>query len=376
MAKVNRVLEVHTLSSDFRQATRAVSRAVPTPKPRQVVVRNHWLAINASDINFTSGRYLPGVEPPFDAGMEGLGEVVAVGSDVKNLKAGDAVAVSGYGMFAEYKAVNASACVLVPFLEPEAIPLIISGLTASLALEQMGGLNLANIVSEQPKKLMNNGRQVVVLVTAAAGATGCFAVQLAKLAGAFVAGTCSSDEKAEYLRSIGCDRPINYKKESLFNVLKKEFPQGVDIVYESVGGQMFEDCLNNMAVRGKLIVIGMVSGYKDQTPWKGGAAEAAGGTQITMKLLRKSVTVSGFFLMDFAELFSRHLRILARLVRNGRLIAAVDKSPEASFEGLQQVPEAIDFLFSGKNKGKVVVRLVGDDGSPLTQFPSSHTAKL
>jgi len=315
------------------------------------------------------------VKPPFDAGMESLGRVEAVGAEVKKLKVGDAVAMSGYGMFSEYKAVAEKACVAVPFLAPEAIPLLISGLTASLALEQMGGLNFTAVVSEQPKKLMTNGRQVVVLVTAAAGATGTFAVQLAKMAGAFVAGTCSSDEKADYLRSIGCDRPINYKTENLFAVLKKEFPQGVDIVYESVGGQMFEDCLNNMAVRGKLIVIGMVSGYKDQTPWKGGDGSAR-GTQIAMKLLRKSITISGFFLMDFSHLFSRHLRLLGSLVERGRLVSAVDKSPAANFQGLEQVPEAIDFLFSGKNKGKVVVSLVDDAGNALTKLNPQPGSRL
>ena len=63
-------------------------------------------------------------------------------------------------------------------------------------------------------------------VTAAAGATGAFAVQLAKLAGNTVIGTCSSEKKVEFLRKIGCDRPVNYKKENLDEVLAKEFPNG------------------------------------------------------------------------------------------------------------------------------------------------------
>ncbi len=78
-----------------------------------------------------------------------------------------------------------------------------------------------------------------VLVTAAAGGTGQFAVQLAKLAGNTVIATCSTPEKVKLLKELGCDRVINYKTENLEQVLKSEYPNGVDIVYESVGGETF-----------------------------------------------------------------------------------------------------------------------------------------
>jgi len=97
-------------------------------------------------------------------------------------------------------------------LKPEYMSIMGSGLTASLALSEVGQ--------------MRSGQ--TILVTAAAGATGIFAVQLAKLAGNKVIGTCSSDEKVEYLRSLGCDRPVNYKKENLSKVLASEFPNGYE----------------------------------------------------------------------------------------------------------------------------------------------------
>ncbi|GFR73191.1 zinc-binding alcohol dehydrogenase domain-containing protein 2-like, partial [Elysia marginata] len=68
-------------------------------------------------------------------------------------------------------------------------------------------------------------------------------VQLAKLAGCHVIGTCSTDEKASFLKSIGCDRPIIYTRESLDDVLTNEYPEGIDVIYESVGGEMFNTCL-------------------------------------------------------------------------------------------------------------------------------------
>lgn len=132
------------------------------------------------------------------------------------------------------------------------LPLIVSGLTASLSLEHVGR--------------MTSGE--TVLVTAAAGATGSFAVQLAKLNKNHVIGTCSSDEKVEFLKNIGCDRVVNYRSEDLNKVLKKEYPKGVDLVYECVGGEMYETCVQNLALKGRIIVIGMISGYEDQSTWK------------------------------------------------------------------------------------------------------------
>ena len=87
-------------------------------------------------------------------------------------------------------------------------------------------------------------------------------MQLAKQAGCHVIGTCSSDEKVEALKALGCDRPVNYKKEDLFQVLRSEYSDGVDVVYESVGASFFDIALNNLAKKGRLVVIGFISGYK------------------------------------------------------------------------------------------------------------------
>jgi hypothetical protein len=98
-----------------------------------------------------------------------------------------------------------------------------------------------------------------VLVTAAAGGTGMFAVQLAKLAGNHVVATCSSPAKVELLKRLGADRVVDYKVESLKAVLRKEYPKGVDLVYESVGGDMFRTAVGALADKGRLVIIGMMS---------------------------------------------------------------------------------------------------------------------
>jgi len=239
------------------------------------------------------------------------------------------------GAFAEYMAVSSLHALPVPSADPKFLPLLVSGLTASIALEQIGELKGGE----------------TVLVTAAAGGTGMFAVQLAKLKGCTVIGTCSSPEKVEFLKSIGCDRPINYKEEDLNTVLKKEFKQGVDCVYESVGGKMFETSVNRLANRGKVIVIGYISGYSSD---KGLANTPGSNAALCAKLLNKSASVRGFLLFHYADVWRRHSRQLLDAVLAGKLRSFV--SPER-FHGLDSVNAAVDFLHSGKSFGKVVVDL-------------------
>jgi NADPH:quinone reductase-like Zn-dependent oxidoreductase len=221
-----RKLVCHTLSSDFRRSTAVVKASVDVAalKPKELLVRNCFAGINASDVNYTAGKYRPGVKPPFDTGFEAVAEVVAVGPGVTAYRQGDAVAVTSFGTFAEYQVVKAATVFPLPDASPKYLPLIVSGLTASIALEQVGQLQAGE----------------TVLVTAAAGATGAIAVQLAALAGCTVIGTVGSDEKVAGLKALGCSRVINYNKEDLGSVLAAEYPRGIDVVYESVGGAQYE----------------------------------------------------------------------------------------------------------------------------------------
>ncbi|KAK3420607.1 hypothetical protein EUGRSUZ_G01457 [Eucalyptus grandis] len=159
---------------------------------------------------------------------------------------------------------------------------------------------------------MESGK--VVLVTAAAGGTGQFAVQLAKVAGNTVVATCGGREKAMLLKELGVDRVIDYKAEDIKTVLKKEFPKGVDIVYESVGGEMFDLCLNALAIFGRLIVIGMISQYQGEHGWTPNKYPG-----LCEKLLSKSQTVAGFFLVQYSHFWQEHLDRLFQLYSRGQL---------------------------------------------------------
>ncbi|CAN4112203.1 unnamed protein product [Withania somnifera] len=260
------------------------------------------------EVNFSSGRYFSGngndissLLPP-DYGFEAVGIIVAIGDAVRNLKIGMPAAIMTFGGYAEFVMVPAKHILPIAKPDPEVLAMLTSGLTASIALEKAAQ--------------MESGK--VVLVTAAAGATGQFAVQLAKLAGNTVVATCGGNEKAKLLKDLGVDRIIDYKTEDIKAVLKEEFPKGTDIVYESVGGEMFDICLNALAVYGRLVVIGMISQYQGEHGWK-----PRNYPGICEKLLAKSQTV-----------------------------IAIDPK---QFIGLQSVADAVEYLHSGKSAGKVVV---------------------
>ncbi|XP_006897311.1 PREDICTED: zinc-binding alcohol dehydrogenase domain-containing protein 2 [Elephantulus edwardii] len=347
--RVMQKLVVTRLSPNFREAvTLRRDCAVPLPGDGDLLVRNRFIGVNASDINYSAGRYNPAVKVPFDVGFEGLGEVVALGlSASSRYSVGQAVAYLAPGSFAEYTVVPASAATAVPSLEPEYLSLLVSGTTAYLSLEELGALS--------------PGQKV--LVTAAAGGTGQFAVQLSKRAKCHVIGTCSSEEKAAFLRSVGCDRPINYKMEDVGAVLQQEYPDGVDVVYECVGGPLFDLAVNALATKGRLIIIGFISGY--QTPT--GLAPVKAGL-LPAKLLKKSASVHGFFLTHYLSRCPEAMGRLLKMHTDGELVCQVDLgalSPGGRFTGLESVFRAVDYMYTGKNTGKVIVELPPSVSSKL-----------
>jgi len=218
------------------------------------------------------------------------------------------------------------------------VALLTSGLTASIALEQCARLRPG----------------MTVLVTAAAGGTGQFAVQLAKLAQCHVIATCGSQDKAALLTRLGASRVINYKTESLKEVLKAEYPKGVDVVYESVGGEMFQNAVNSLAPKGRLVIIGMMSQYTENADGSWALKSHKG---LPEKLLAKSASLTGFFLPMYSQHFKRHLARLHALVATAQIEVAIDPT---RFVGLESVSDAVEFLHSGKNVGKVVVQIAKD----------------
>ncbi|KAI9222218.1 hypothetical protein BC828DRAFT_404230 [Blastocladiella britannica] len=299
--------------------------------PKLVLLKNHLLGINASDTNYVAGRYDARAKPPYPAGFESLATVVAVGSGVSSVRVGSFVGTMSYGAFSDYMVLHERAVFPIPALKPEYLGIMVNGLTAYLALHKAAGLKAGE----------------TVLVTGAVGATGQIAVQVAKAAGCHVIGTCGSDEKATQLKALGADRCVNYKTEDLATVLRKEYRKGVDVVFEGIGGKMLNDIVPNMAVRGRLLIIGAVSSYDND-----GSFEDTWSDKIpTYLLLQKSASAVGFFLNHFVSDFPEAWGWLVRGVKSGTLQVGVDQTP---FKGLEQVKEAVGHLQAGKNIGKQV----------------------
>lgn len=343
-------LQVVEKGKDFERCTAINAYPVPTQVEKgHVLVRNHYAGVNATDLNATQNLYGPQYAVPYDFGLEALGEVVLVGDGVEHLAVGDPVAVYWPGGYSEYQVAPAAVCQRVPRLDPAYLAINVSGLTAAVSLGELA----------RPKPTDT------ALVTAAAGGTGSIAVQLLKkqYKCARVVGTCSTPEKAEYLRSIGCDEVIDYKasEEAVKAEMQRVAPHGFDVVYESVGGALQRMAVQHLAVHGRILFIGGVSGYCDGSSWHrtvDGVDEQS--TEYAMLhhnfLLRRSASAMGFLLPHFREVIPQYFADLVRMKDAGELHVRLD--PNGQKKGLQHVKEAVDYLSSGKSSGKNTVRLV------------------
>ena len=320
-------------SEDFRSAIALEQLPIPNPAPNEILIRNHFAGVNAGfDTLICRGEtpYL-NLKPPFDLGVEAVGEIVAVGSDVEGFETGDAVVTTlRGGGYREYQTIASHLAVKVRQATPEVLTLMPTGISALVALEQAGEMN-----SEE-----------VVLVTAAAGGTGHIAVQLAKLAGNHVIGTCGSEAKVQLLKELGCDRAINYRKEDIDRVLKQEYPKGINLILDCIGKEVFDTCVDNLAVRGRLVTIGFISEY-------GKDPEIVTQPRIYHQIFWKAASVRGFLMPHYVEYMVEARDRLLDLFYTGKIRVAVDPT---EFKGIESVPDAVEYLLSGKNCGKVVVR--------------------
>lgn len=205
----------------------------------------------------------------------------------------------------------------------------ISGLSAFFAIEEIAKPN----------------RRETVLISTAAGSVGSIACQLAKLRGAKVIGLTGSDEKCEYLLSeLKIDAAINYKTASnLSRAISDVSPEGIDIYMDNVGGEVLDAALLNIKKHGRIIACGAISGYNSSKPI---------AIYHSSMIIAKSLTIEGFKVWDYKNRFELATRQLSRLVQEKQLIYK-----DHILEGLQNVPLAMNMLMTGKNKGKMLVKL-------------------
>ncbi|HEY5470133.1 MAG TPA: NADP-dependent oxidoreductase [Bacteroidales bacterium] len=185
-----------------------------------------------------------------------------------------------------------------------------------------------------------------VVISGAAGAVGIVAGQIAKLLGARVIGITGSDEKCKLLLGeFGFDEAINYKTtKTLRKTLEDICPKGVDVYYDNVGGEISDAVIANLNFHARIALCGQISQYNN--------TRIQMAPSILPMLLTRSVMVQGFIVSNYSARFSEAFEHLTKWVHEGTL-----KYKETIIKGFDKLPEAFVGLFSGENKGKMLVEI-------------------
>jgi NADPH-dependent curcumin reductase CurA len=332
-----------TTSREIRLAARPVgkpapehfelaSRELPAPGPGEVLVENKYMSVDP----YMRGRMYdrPSYVPPFAIGeaLQGGAIGVVVESNADGLKKGDIVS----SMFGWREAFVAPAAALEKLDVPARIPmetflgvLGMPGLTAWAGLLQIG----------KPKP------GDTVFVSGAAGAVGSVVAQVAKLKGCTVVASAGSDDKCEWLKSLGIDHVINYRTcGNLLAAVQAAAPKGIDIYFDNVGGEHLEVAIEVARPFARLIKCGMIGSYNDTEPTP--------GPRNIIQVVGKSLTMRGFIVIEFQGLRSEFIAEVGGWIRSGKL-----KWQETVLEGIAEAPAAFIGLFEGRNTGKMLVKL-------------------
>ncbi len=217
---------------------------LPPLKPHEARVRVRAAAVNFPDILTVQGKYQHKPDLPFIPGSEAAGEVIAVGADVKNVAVGDRVITGGLGSYAEELQVAAQGLRKIPdgVGYAEAASFTVAYLTAYVALVCRGELQAGEWL----------------LVHGAAGGVGLAAVDLGKVLGAKVIATASSETKRAFLKDYGADHVL--PSEGFREAVKQITGGGADVIYDPVGGDVFDESTRCIGFNGRLLIIGFTSG--------------------------------------------------------------------------------------------------------------------
>jgi NADPH-dependent curcumin reductase CurA len=184
----------------------------------------------------------------------------------------------------------------------------------------------------------------VFVVSAAAGAVGSIAGQIAKRDGARVVGIAGGPRKVSYLlERLGFDAAIDYKNEDVNARLRELAPDGVNVFFDNVGGPILDAVLDNIAMRARVVICGAISQYDD--------LDNVTGPSLYLRLAERQSTMEGFAFFHFPESIGPATEELARWLADGALVF-----DEEILEGIERYPEALGFMFEGGNIGKLLVK--------------------
>jgi NADPH-dependent curcumin reductase CurA len=303
---------------------------IPQPGDGEVLVRVRYISLDAANRAWMHGAtYRAAVEANTVMAGGGIAEVVS--SKAPGFAPGDIV--FGDTGWQDYAVAPAKHLTKMPKVEPMTHLLSvygIAGLTAYFGLLDVG----------KPKA----GETVVV--SAAAGSVGSIVGQIAKIKGCRVVGIAGGKDKCNWLTSeLGFDAAVDYKDGAVFRALKAAAPNGIDVYFDNVGGEILEACLAQMNNRGRISCCGAISQY-DGTP------SAHGPRGVPGLIVVKRLVMQGFIVMDFMNERDEALNDLQSWVASGKL-----KVQEDVIKGLENTPKALIGLLAGENRGKRMIKV-------------------
>jgi NADPH-dependent curcumin reductase CurA len=313
--------------SDFK----LVEGAVPEPRDGQILVRTLWLSLDPYQRGRMSAArsYAASVE----IGAPIIGGIVGRVEKSENARFAPGDIVEGWLGWQDYALSDGHDVRKVdPSLAPIQTALGVLGMPGMTAY-----FGLLEIGRPRPGD--------TVVVSAASGAVGSLVGQIAKITGCRVVGTAGRDDKVAYLTGeLGFDAAINYKTANLDDALAAACPDGVDVYFDNVGGDVTEAVMRNLARFARIAICGQISQYNLTQP------ELA--PRSLRFLLVKQARMEGFLVFQFADRYEEGRARLARWIKDGRI-----KYREDVVDGLENAPLAFIGLMRGENFGKLLVRV-------------------
>lgn len=307
------------------------TNAIPTIKEGEFLVKQHYISLDPAMRGWMndSKSYIPPV---------GIGEVMRAGSvgevvESKNehFKVGDYV--TGWGGVQQYVATNGKQWYKVnPKLAP--LPMYIGtlgmpGMTAYFGILEVGKIKEGD----------------TVLVSGAAGAVGSIVGQIAKLKGCRVVGIAGGVKKCHYIEEeLGFDASIDYKAENIYTGIKRTCPDGIDVYFDNVGGEILDAALSRLNMHARVVICGAISQYN---------SKAIQGPANYLSLLVNRATMQGMVVMDYAKDYGKAAMEMGQWIQEGKL-----KSREDIYEGIENFHETFLRLFSGEKMGKLVLKVL------------------
>eukprot|EP00798_Chlamydomonas_sp_ICE-L_P014643 gene14643-20679_t len=360
------------VGKSFAEVAEVVRLPIQMPGEGEVLIQIEYAGINGGCETFrTRGEhwFKENMEKEtFNLGAEGAGTVVAVGEGVQGLQAGQLVGFNMINAFTEYTEGQLVACNMGnAFTEYSVCKAFGCTPVSNLSAAEAVAVTLSGLTAAGTGKIQAGE---VVAVTAAAGGTGHFAVQLALLKGCSVVAICGGDNKTSALLALAermgyADKlsVINYKTQDLDQQLTQLCPKGIDCVYEGVGGPVRDVLLNHMTDTGRMLQVGYISEYPhvaSDVSSKSDALKNHSDLPTTEELFWKGQNIdrkqqkiiSKIWPSDPVEI-KRCKQLIFQLAEEGKVKALVDESH--GFQGVAGVTSAIEYMLKGGHVGKVVI---------------------